>query len=107
MKTRVINDAKVTTSSDNVFVDLNFGKTEAADLKRRSELMMQVERFVKDAKSTHVEAARALGVSGARLKLLLGGKIGQFSFDDLKTMLSHAGFVDEDAENGIGGRERA
>jgi predicted XRE-type DNA-binding protein len=97
MKTRMFKGVKITTSSGNVFRDLEFGKIEAEDLKRRSELMMRVERFAKGAKLTHSEAARALGVSDARLKLLLNGKIGQFNIEELKMMLSNVGVVDENS----------
>jgi predicted XRE-type DNA-binding protein len=91
----MFKDVKVTTSSCNVFLDLKFGKIEAEDLKRRSGLMMQVERFVRESKLPRAEVARALGVSEARLRLLQMGKIGRFSVEGLKTMLVNAGFVAE------------
>jgi predicted XRE-type DNA-binding protein len=93
MKRGVPKGVKVTTSSGNVFLDLKFGKTEAEDLKRRAELMMQAERFVTESKLAHAEVARVLGISEARLGLLQKGKIGRFSVEGLKTMLANAGCV--------------
>jgi predicted XRE-type DNA-binding protein len=95
MKTTVFRGVKVTTSSGNVFLDIKFGKIEAEDLKRRSGLMMEVERFVRESKFTHAEMARTLGVSEARLRLLQKGKIVRFSVEGLKTMLANAGCVTE------------
>jgi predicted XRE-type DNA-binding protein len=87
---------KVTTSSGNIFLDLKFGKVEAEDLKRRSGLMMQVERFVRESKLTHAEVARTLGISETRLRLLQKGKIGRFSVEGLKVMLANAGVIESD-----------
>jgi predicted XRE-type DNA-binding protein len=64
MKIRMAKGVKVTTSSGNVFLDLNFGKIEADDLKRRSELMMRAERFVTESKLVHAEVARVFRAVG-------------------------------------------
>jgi predicted XRE-type DNA-binding protein len=101
MKTRMFKSVKVATGSGNVFRDLNFGKIESEDLKWRSGLMMRVERFVRESKLMHAEAARALGVSEARLTLLQKGKIGRFSVGGLNAMLANAGLVDEVACEGV------
>jgi predicted XRE-type DNA-binding protein len=91
MKTRMFKGVKVTTSSDNMFLDLKFGKIEAEDLKRRSELMMQVERFVKASKFTNAKMARALRVTEANLIHLVGGKVQHFTVESLEKMLVNAG----------------
>jgi predicted XRE-type DNA-binding protein len=91
MKTRMLKGVKVTASSDNVFLDLGFGKIEAEDLKRRSALMTHVERFVKASKLTHAEMARALGTTEAQLTRLSEGKIQHFTVESLEKMLVNAG----------------
>jgi predicted XRE-type DNA-binding protein len=82
---------RITTSSGNVFRDLGFAEPEAENLKLRSELMMRVEKFVKQSDLTQVEAARVLGITQPRLNQLLKGKIQLFSLDALVNMLANAG----------------
>jgi predicted XRE-type DNA-binding protein len=91
MKTEMSKGVKITTSSDNVFLDLKFGKIEAEDLKRRSGLMMQAERFVRESKFKHAEVAHALGVTEANLIHLVEGKIQHFTVESLEKMLVNAG----------------
>ena len=82
---------KITIGSDNVFHDLGFGEAEAENLKLRSELMMRVEKFVKQSGMTQAEAAQVIGITQPRLNQLLKGKIQLFSLDALVNMLAQAG----------------
>ncbi len=77
--------------SDNIFRDLGFGEAEAENLKLRSELMMRVEKFVKQSGMTQAEAAQVIGITQPRLNQLLKGKIQLFSLDALVNMLAQAG----------------
>lgn len=63
----------------------------AQQMKVRSALMMQVQRFVKDNKLTQAEAARRMGVTQPRISDLMRGKISLFSIDMLVGMAAHAG----------------
>ena len=82
---------KITEGSDNVFRDIGFGEVEAENLKLRSDLMIRIEKYVKQSGMTQAEAARELGITQPRLNQLLKGKIQLFSLDALVNMLANAG----------------
>ena len=82
---------KITEGSDNVFRDIGFGEVEAENLKLRSDLMMRIEKYVKQSGMTQSDASRELGITQPRLNQLLKGKIQLFSLDALVNMLAQAG----------------
>lgn len=82
---------KMVKGSGNVFRDLGFSAEEAQNLRLRSELMIEIEDFVKASGLTQKEAAKRLGVTQPRLNDLLRGKIGKFSLDALVNMLARVG----------------
>jgi predicted XRE-type DNA-binding protein len=82
---------KITRGSGNIFLDLGFSKTEAENLRLRSELMMRITVFYRESGLTQGECAKALGLTQPRLNALLKGKIGQFSLDALVNIASRAG----------------
>ena len=82
---------KITEGSDNVFRDIGFGEVEAENLKLRSDLMIRIEKYVKQSDLTQAEAARELCITQPRLNQLLKGKIQLFSLDALVNMLAGAG----------------
>ncbi len=82
---------KKRTSSSNVFRDLGFGEEEAANLKVRAMLMVELEKYIQENRLTQKRAAERLGVTQPRISDLTRGKIELFSVDTLITMLTHAG----------------
>lgn len=82
---------KIERGSGNVFRDVGFPPDEAHNLLLRADLMLRVERFVKDQGLTQAAAAKAFGVTQPRLNQLLKGKIELFSLDALVRMLANAG----------------
>ena len=80
-------------SASNVFRDLGFNPEEAANLKVRARLMVEVEKYIRARHLTQKEAAARLGVTQPRISDLMRGKIGLFSVDMLITMLTHAGLM--------------
>ena len=78
-------------STRNVFSDLGFGHEEAASLKIRADLMIEIERLMKRRKLTQTAAAKLLGVTQPRVSDLVRGKIELFSIDTLVDMLTRAG----------------
>ena len=82
---------KIENGSENVFVDVGFQPDLAHNLLLRAEMMIRVERFVKQGRMTQQAAARVLGVTQPRLNQLLKRKIELFSLDALVNMLSKAG----------------
>ena len=82
---------KFERSSGNVFRDVGFPPDDAHNLLLRADLMLRVERFVKEHGLTQAAAAKALGVTQPRLNQLLKGRIELFSLDALVRMLANAG----------------
>lgn len=77
--------------SGDVFRDLGFPASEAANLRLRADLALRVRRYVERAGMTQTDAARTLGVRQPRLNALLRGRLDEFSLDALVNMLANAG----------------
>src|SRR6266480_7816975 len=82
---------RVQRSTGSVFRDLGFGSEEAASLKIRADLMIEIERLMKRRRLTQAAAAKLLGVTQPRISDLVRGKIELFSFESLFAMLHRAG----------------
>ncbi len=82
---------KTIESSGNVFQDFGFEKSEAVNLKLRSQLMMLLEAWISENKLTQYAAADQLDVTQSRVSDLVCGKIDRFSLDMLVTMLEKTG----------------
>ena len=78
-------------SSGNVFADLGFNAEEAANLKLRSQLMIEVDKALIEQKLTQQAAAKALGISQPRVSDLLRGKADKFTIDSLVNILTKLG----------------
>ena len=74
-----------------MFRDLGFGSEEAASLKIRADLMIEIERLMRRRRLTQAAAAKLLGVTQPRVSDLVRGKIDLFSIDTLVDMLMRAG----------------
>ncbi len=77
-----------TKSSGNVFKDLGFPKFEAENLKMRSQLMLQIEKYIAEHELTQSEAAEVFDVDQPRISKLLNGRIELFTIDKLLEMLA-------------------
>lgn len=86
-----MNDETMTPASNNIFVDLGFEPEEALNLKLRSQLMIELDRFIHDRRLTQQQAADLLGIQQSRVSDLVRGKIGRFSVDTLVNLLGKAG----------------
>ncbi len=81
----------VTRGQDNVFVDLGFDAEEAANLKIRADLMLDLRQYIQDRGWTQAEAATFFGETQPRISNLVKGEISRFSIDKLINMLARAG----------------
>jgi len=94
MKAKVMRDEHgprhVTPAGRSVFYDL-FPKAEADELVMRSTLLMGLEHWLKESGLSQTQAAKALGITQARVSDIKRGKIEQFSLDMLKRLASRAG----------------
>lgn len=79
--------------SENVFDDLGFEPAEAANLKIRADLMIDLRRYIEDQGWTQAEAAAFFAETQPRISNLLKGEINRFSVDKLINMLAKAGIT--------------
>lgn len=64
---------------------------EAASMKARSSLMMELTAVIQERGMTQAEAAELFGVTQPRVSDLMRGKVNLFSLDTLMDMASTAG----------------
>lgn len=82
---------QVTKGSNNVFEDIGFKAEEAASLKVRADLMLDLRRFVVGQDWTQEQAASFFGETQPCISNLMNGEISRFSVDKLINMLTRAG----------------
>jgi predicted XRE-type DNA-binding protein len=80
----------VTPAGRSVFRDL-FADAEAEELEIRSILLSGLNRSLEGSDMTQTQAAKALGVTQARISDIRRGKINQFSLDLLVRLAARAG----------------
>lgn len=85
------SEMQVTRGSDNVFKDVGFGAEEAANLKVRADLLLDLRQYIQARGWTQAEAAAFFGETQPRISNLLKGEISRFSIDKLINMLARAG----------------
>lgn len=81
----------VTQGSDNIFADLGFDAEEAANLKVRADLMLDLRNYIESQGWTQEQAAAFFGETQPRISNLINGEISRFSVDKLLNMLGRAG----------------
>lgn len=77
--------------AEDIFEQLGFNQTEAANLALRSETMDTLIAEIEKKGLTQAQAAKAPGVSQPRISDLMRGKMHLFSIDTLITLLSALG----------------
>lgn len=85
------NADHVTPANGNVFADLGFEPEEAAKLKIKSQLMIEISAWIKEQQLKQEDAAKILGVSRPRVSDVMTGKIGKFTIDTLVDLLERTG----------------
>jgi predicted XRE-type DNA-binding protein len=74
----------------SVFHDL-YDADQAAEMEIRSTLMIGLSKWLEQSGSTQAAAAKALGVTQARISEIKSGKISRFSLDLLVRLAARAG----------------
>ena len=82
---------EVTQGSGNIFEDLGFDIEEAANLKVRADLLLDLRKYIEARGWTQSEAAAFFSETQPRISNLMKGEIGRFSVDKLIVMLTRAG----------------
>lgn len=83
--------SNVVIGKNNVFEDLGFEPEEAANLKIRADLIIDLQEFIQSQKWTQAEAATFFKETQPRISNLMNGDIDRFSIDKLVQMLALAG----------------
>ncbi len=78
-------------SSGNVFADLDLEPAEAAILKMRAKLMIDLREYIESSGMTQTKAAEKLGITQSRISDLVRGKWEKFSLEMLITLEARAG----------------
>ena len=81
---------EMTESSGNVFADMNL--EDAENLRLRSQLMIEIRRYIDEHGLTQAEAARLFGTTQPRINDIVKGRIQKCSIDRLVKMLAAVGF---------------
>ncbi len=84
-------EIEVVRGDDNVSEDLGFGTEEAANLKIRTDLMLDLKRYIRGRSWTHKQAADFFCQPEPQIAALVHGQIADFSVDTLIRLLSKAG----------------
>jgi predicted XRE-type DNA-binding protein len=82
---------KATIGSHNVFLDLGFEPEEAENLLIRSDLMLDLRRYIRQNGWTELEAITNFGETPLSIRHLMEGEIDSFSVDKLIAMLVKTG----------------
>lgn len=84
-------ETQIIHGSGNVFDDVGFAPEEAANLKVRADLMLDLRRYIDARGWTQSEAAAFFAETQPRISNLMKGEISRFSIDKLIKMLALAG----------------
>lgn len=82
---------QIIKGQDNIFEDLGFEPEEAANLKIRADLILDLQKYIKKQEWTQQEAADFFNETQPRISNLMNGDIERFSIDKLVQMIVKAG----------------
>lgn len=83
------HDVEITSSSGNVFADLDLPNPEERLLKAR--LAIQIQEFLDEKGWTQHQAAEALGIDQPAISKLLRGRLAGFSVERLLELVRRLG----------------
>lgn len=93
-----------------MFEDLGFERGEAANMLMRADLMLELDRYIREEGLSQRQAADFFGVHQPRINDLMNGRIEKFSVDVLLNMLQATGkrvrIAVEEAESALSFRQK-
>jgi len=75
----------------NIFEQLGFEKPEAANMKVRAELLLEIREHLRKSGLKQKEAATLLEINQPEVSALMNGMMYKFSIDALVNMLAKLG----------------
>jgi predicted XRE-type DNA-binding protein len=85
---KLVGGNTVTHGSGNVFADLGFTPAEAAELKVKADLTLQIRQRIKELGMTQLLAAARLGISQPDVSKLMAGRHSGFSVERMLALLN-------------------
>jgi predicted XRE-type DNA-binding protein len=85
------NAQLVMKNTNNVFEELGFDAEEAASLKIRADLILELKKYIQAQGWSSQEAADFFGESKENIIYLINGKMSKFTIDRLVNLLVRAG----------------
>ena len=82
---------RVIKGQDNIFEDLGFEPVEAANLKIRTDLILDLQKYIQKQEWTQQQAADFFNETQPRISNLMNGEIERFSIDKLVQMIAKTG----------------
>ncbi len=79
------------SKTENIFEQLGFEKLEAANMKIRAELLLEIREHLRRKGLKQKEAATLLEINQPEVSALMNGMIYKFSIDALVNMLARLG----------------
>ena len=86
-------------TTGNVFEDIGFDKQEAANLKVRAILLIEIKEYIRKKGLKQKEAAALLGISQPEVSALMHDHIFKFSIDALLNMPARIGREQDTDQN--------
>ena len=86
-----MSDDKWVRVSDNIFDDLGLSTEEAAVLKIKADLMIEIEKAMVAEKLNQTKAALVFGIPRPRLNRMLKGDLDGVSIDKMVRMVDRTG----------------
>ncbi len=82
-------ESSVFIGSRNIFADLGLRNPEQTLLK--AKLVIEIERLIQTKGWTRSQVSKSLGIDRARTTVLLRGRLGDFSFEQLLRFVNRLG----------------
>ena len=82
---------KTVKANESLFEAFGYSADEAANLEIRANLMLALERYIKNSEMTQREAAEFFGTHQPRINDLMKRRIDKFTIDALINLLAIAG----------------
>ena len=82
---------QIIEGQDNIFENLSFEPEEAANLKIRADLILDLQKYIRQKGWTQQESADFFKETQPRISNLMNGDIERFSIDKLVQMIIKAG----------------
>lgn len=79
------------SGNDNVFEDIGFTPEEAASLKIKSDLALNLRQHLKEQRLSSDDVTRFFGVDAKKIQDIIEGELDRFTIEELVALLLNIG----------------